>query len=297
MRFLFVDKILSTDESRVIRGVKHVTADDYYLTFDEDRQIVFMPSLIGETLGQLAAWHVMKELDFKLRPVAGVVSSATSHRSVPIGSTLQLESVIESCDESAVQYHSVATVGNDVVFSIEGALGPMQPMSDFIDRDVVIQQYAEIAPKGDDHPDNDLVSAKDTCYDFLNPTVTPIAFQYDHVVAFQPNESIQAIKKITVSAPYFADHFPLKPVLPLTVLLESNINLARTFLAHSQFMKSYRFEKMNKIKMSAFVQPGEVVNTHLTVKSCDNESMILAIRSDVAGKRVCVLEMILTARG
>lgn len=296
MRFLFVDKILSTGTNGVVRGIKHITADDYYLTRDESGQIVFMPCLIGETLGQLAAWQVMKECDFKLRPVAGVVASATSHQSVPVGSTLQLESVIESCDESAVQYHSVATVGKDVVFTIDGALGPMLPMSDFIDAEVVRRQYKEIAPNGEDHPGIDSLLPSETTQQLFKPSISPISFQFDGVIDFQPKQSIQAIKKITFAAPYFADHFPLKPVLPLTVLLESKINLARTFLDHSQFAKPYRFEQMRKIKMNAFVQPGEVVHTNVKVKSVDDDAMVLIIRSDVAGKRVCVLEMILTVR-
>lgn len=296
MRFLFVDEILSTGSNGVVRGIKHVTGDDFYLTHDECGKVVFMPSLIGETLGQLAAWQVMKESDFKLRPVAGVVAAAKSHQSVPVGSTLQLESVIESCDESAVQYHSVAMIGKDVVFTVEGALGPMLPMADFIDRDVVRHQYEEISPRSTDHPEVDLLQLSNTTDQLIKPTVTPISFQFDAVIDFQPNQSIQAIKKITQAAPYFADHFPLKPVLPLTVLLECKINLANTFLAHSQFASSYRFEQMRKIKMNAFVRPGEVVHTNLKIKSCDDDALVLAIRSDVAGKRVCVLEMIFTAR-
>ncbi len=296
MRFLFVDRILSTEANQIVRGIKHVTEDDYYLTHDEDGQVVFMPSMIGETLGQLAAWQVMRNVDFKLRPVAGVVASATSHLSVPVGSTLQLQSVIESFDESAVQYHSTATVGKDIVFSIEGALGPMLPMSDFIDSDVVRRQYKEIEPNGDIFDQSCQDSLSDSVQTRIKPKASPITFQFDHITAFQSQESIQAIKKITRAAPYFDDHFPLKPVLPLTVLLESKINLARTFLAHSQFSKPYRFKQLRKVKMNAFVRPGEVINTNLKVKSCDEEVLILTIRSDVAGKRVCVLEMILTAR-
>jgi len=296
MRFLFVDKLLSTETDNVVRGIKHVTSDDFYLTHDESGRVVFMPSLIGETLGQLAAWRVMASLDFKFRPVAGVVASAISHRSVPVGSSILLESVIESFDETAVQYRSVATVGKDTVFSIDGALGPMMPMADFIDEQIVKRQYDEIAPNDHGDPEGHSSQFEGENQPFFTPAASPIAFQFDKIIGFEPGESIWAVKNITLAAPYFADHFPLKPVLPMTVLLESKINLARLFLKHSQFSQSYRFRQMKKIKMNAFVHPGDVVHTQLRVKSHDDHDMVLTIRSDVMGKRVCVLEMILSAR-
>ena len=149
MRFLFVDRIVELSLANVTRGIKHVTPDDTYLCHDNKGRGCFIPSLIGETLGQLAAWNVMAATDFVSRPVAGVVSSACLYRPAYIGETLLLESFIDELDDAAVQYHSVASIGDEVVFTIDGALGPLLPMGDFIDSREARRQFDEIYREGD----------------------------------------------------------------------------------------------------------------------------------------------------
>jgi len=297
MRFLFVDRIFALDPGKVIRGIKHITHDDVYLSPDEQGRLFFMPSMIGETLGQLAAWNVMMTNHFKQRPVAGVVASARSHRNAYVGETLLLESFIDSLDDTAVQYHSVARVGDEIVFSIDGALGPMLPMTDFIDDKVVRRQFAEI------HRPGEWTCAASTgeCNVVLNaplPKLT-VPMLFDRVIDSDPGVSLRAVKRISRVAPYFPDHFPNKPVLPMTVLLECKLNLAREFLARAGFgagfAKHYRVDELRKIKMSDFVYPGDQVVCTLTVKHHDEETLILQYRSEVAGKRICVLEVVMIA--
>lgn len=293
MRFLFVDRILELSPGSVTRGIKHITPEDYYLSHDESGKLCFIPSLIGETLGQLAAWNVMQANDFSKRPVAGVVNSATLHRPAFVGETLVLESIIDTLDEVAVRYHSTAYVGNEKVFSIDGAIGPLLPMEDFIAKDQVIRQFAEINRPGiwsmnTPHSYSHGISAK------YEPGVAYMEF--DRIIASEINVSMCAEKYITRAAPYFADHFPNKPVLPLTVLLECKINLAHHFLKTAHFPHLYHISELRKIKMSDFVYPGDVVTCYLSVKLNNDKQLILALRSEVAGERVCVLEMVLTAK-
>ena len=51
----------------------------------------------------------------------------------------------------------------------------------------------------------------------------------------KPGISLIAEKRVTRAAPYFPDHFPNKPVLPMTVLLECKLNLAREFIARAGY--------------------------------------------------------------
>ena len=293
MRFLFVDRILELVPGQVIRGIKHITRDDYYLCPDEQGRLCFMPSLIGETLGQLAAWNVMQANDFRHRPVAGVVSSARMHRPAYVGETLLLESFIDALDETAVQYHSVARVGSDIVFSIDGALGPLLPMDDFIQPDVVRQQFAEINRPGDWL----LAQQKPSCECDVVPRPNLHEMRFDRIISSEPGVGLCAEKRITRAAPYFPDHFPNKPVLPMTILLECKLNLAREFVARAQFSAQYQIQDMRKIKMNVFVHPGDVVLSYVTLKSHDSKELVLSFRSEVDGKRVCVLEMVLIAIG
>lgn len=298
MRFLFVDRIMQLSPGEWIKGIKHITRDDAYLTVDDQGRLCFMPSLIGETLGQLAAWNVMQHNKFTLRPVAGVVSSARLHRPAYVGETLLLESNIDALDDRAVQYHSIAKVGNDVVFTIEGALGPLLPMADFIGSDEIRQQYLEIYRPGDWFS----VSAN-TNLDILKEEIRSdyerinSSMQFDRILAYEPGVSMMAEKRITRAASYFPDHFPNKPVLPMTVLLECQLNLAKKFIARAGYDKAYQVSELRKIKMNEFVQPGDVVICHVKVKQQTEQELILSYRCEVDGKRVCVVDVVLISKG
>jgi len=292
MRFLFVDRILQLSPGQFIRGLKHVTPDDFYLCKDDKGKLAFITSLIGETLGQLAAWNVMSTNNFTKRPVAGFANSARIYRKAFVGDTLLLESFIDSLDDTAVQYHSVARIGDEVVFTIDGALGPLLPMDDFIDSSTVRRQFDEINRPGEwpwptppterlpllPTTDNQLISA-------------PMVF--DRVIEHVPGVSMSAEKKISYAAPYFPDHFPKKPVLPLTVLLECSLNLATLFLADSPYAGQYKVSEVRRVKMSDFVYPSDVVLCYLTVKIHQTEKLILNCRIEVEGKRVCILDVVM----
>ena len=293
MRFLFVDRILELSPGVSIRGIKHITRDDLYLCEDGQGRLSFIPSLIGETLGQLAAWNVMFSNDFRLRPVAGIASSAQLYRSAYVGETLLLESFIDHLDDSVVRYHSVARIGNEVVFTIDDALGPLLPMGDFIDTDEVRLQFLELNRPGQWPPQ--IQCQVEKAIDL--PLLPRVSMCFDRVISSEPGVSLCAEKRISRSAPYFPDHFPKKPVLPMTVLLESKINLAREFIKRAGITRPYKVQELRKIKMKEFVLPGDVLLCYLKVKQQDADTLVLSFNSEVEGKRVCVMDMLLVAEG
>jgi len=297
MRFLFVDRIVELSPNEWVRGMKHITRDDPFLVADGDGRLCFIPSLIGETLGQLAAWSVMFQNDFSARPVAGIVACARLHRPAYVGETLLLESCIDEVDERSVHYHSLARVGDEPIFSIEGALGPMLPMHEFINTDEVKKQFREIYSPGDwfDLSSKPLATDSSVLSSGNSPIVAPMLF--DKILFSVPGESIVAEKRITRAAPYFPDHFPNKPVLPLTVLLECKLNLAYEFIARSGYSSDYQVHEFRKIKMSEFVQPGDVIVCHVKVKQQTENELVLSYRSEVDGKRVCVVDVVLLSKG
>lgn len=290
MRFLFVDRILELEPGKSVRGLKHITASDVYLCEDENQKLCFMPSLIGETLGQLAAWNVMFSNDFTKRPVAGIVAKASLHKPAYLNETLELESIIESIDDEAVLYHANAYINKELVFSVEGALGPLLPMADFIEMDVVRNQFEEIYRPGS--CSFDLLDKMPAWTNSERPSLR-IPFLFDNLLQFEKAKGLVAIKQISRAAPYFADHFPKKPVLPMTVLLEAKMNLAADFVKNS-FDEAYKIKALRKIKMNEFVFPGDSLISTLKVKEINDAELILTYRSEVDGKRVCVLEVVMS---
>ena len=305
MCFLFVDRIVATTPGKLIRGVKHVTWDDTYLTTDPDGRTCFSPSHIGETLGQLAAWNVMSYYDFSLRPVAGIVSSTRLLRSVYPGETLLLESVIDDLDETAVRYHGIAKVGQEPVFIIDSAIGPLLPMSTFIDPLVVRRQFDEINRPGDwDKWFEEKIIYTPSTQRAGTASATqsmdhfPCSMQFDKVKELEPGTHWIAEKLVSRTAPYFPDHFPNNPVLPMTVLLECKLNLASQFvealIKQSNAHSRYKITELRKIKMNEFVHPGDVVVTHLKLKHQDNNELILSCQSFVDEKRICIVEIVMS---
>ncbi|ETO94235.1 hydroxymyristoyl-ACP dehydratase [Legionella oakridgensis] len=295
MRFLFVDRIMQLSPGEMVKGIKYIAHDEHYLCRDPLGRLCFIPSLIGETLGQLAAWNVMVCNNFTHRPVAGIVGSAHVHRPVYVGETILLESFIDSLDDAAVRYHSIARVGDEIVFHIEDALGPLLPMAEFIEPTEVRQQFAEINHPGEWSLSNISQMIANRPPKISSGHIAPLEF--DHLINCQPGQSITAEKKISCEAPYFPDHFPNKPVLPMTILLECKLNLARLFLEKSQWVDKYQIRELRKIKMNEFVYPGDVLLCHLKVKQQQEDELILSYRSEVDGRRVCVLDVVMTAKG
>jgi 3-hydroxymyristoyl/3-hydroxydecanoyl-(acyl carrier protein) dehydratase len=294
MRFLFVDQILERRHPRRITGVKHITPEDPFLCKSKDSDyFCFIPSLIGETIGQLAAWQVMEQKNFSLRPVAGVVAEAIMHRPAYVGQTLFLECEIDALDDVAVEYHGHASVNGEKVFTVNGAIGPLLPMEHFIDPKLVKTQFLEIDRPG--------VLEDLSAYHFDGALSLAHAqeylMQFDKIEEMQAQQSCKAVKKISRSASYFADHFPNKPVLPLTILLECKRKLAEDFLHASAWASKYRLERMEKIKMSDFVQPGDVLRTELLIKKQTDELLVLHLRSFLPNKRVCVVDLVYQAEG
>ncbi len=300
MRFLFVDRITDLSQNMVARGIKHVTRDDFYVCQDHLGAWCLIPSVMGETVGQLAAWHVMMQHDFQLRPVAGIAGCATFYRPAYVGETMEVETTIDALDQTVVQYHGEARVHGEVVFRLEGAFGPLLPMEQFIDTAIVRRQFDEInrpyAPTYQE-PFENVAFTNEQRIGSFEPIAHVASMEFDQVVLHEPGRQIVALKHITRAAPYFPDHFPNKPVLPMTVLLESFLNLGQVFIQREGIPGHFACLKVRRVKMSDFISPGDIITGTITLKNQTPEELVFHCRCDVSGKRVGVLELTMVKIG
>ena len=312
MRFLFVDRILDLVEGKSIRGIKNITLDEPFLTTQYTQIPSLYSAIVGETLGQLAAWNIMHNTGFKRRPVAGIFDSIKFYRPVFSGETMFLEANIDSCQENAASYHGKAYVGDELVVSINGALAPMLPMENFIDPSLVKIQFAHIYRPGELLPRetnynllgsvdiSSLSSTSSSDVRFLDPADKPrdvgsarvitnidSCFQFDYLISCTDDQEIIASKLISFSAPYFSDHFPNKPVLPLSVLLECVHNLSVFLLDKSQ-LTGFRLSEISKIKIRDFIQPGDYIICHLKLKSHDDNHVKLQATITLENRKIAI---------
>lgn len=93
----------------------------------------------------------------------------------------------------------------------------------------------------------------------------------DRVVAIEPGKSITAVKAVSLSEEYLADHFPRFPVLPGVMMLEAMtqaaawaIRLGEDF-AHSIVV----LREARNVKYGDFVQPGRTLTVTAEILSQD----------------------------
>jgi 3-hydroxymyristoyl/3-hydroxydecanoyl-(acyl carrier protein) dehydratase len=276
--FHFVDHILECEPGRHALGLKYVTADDVFVRPTAGGSPALLSCIIGEALGQLGAWSAMVANDFSLRPVAGVVGTIEILGEARQGDCIRLETTIDSLSDDAVYYHAVATVGGDTVLSLSDALGPLLPLEDFDDPEELRARYAEILAPGTCKgapPEGGASSA-------------PVGLDFDRIVSLERGSEASAIREVSPDEPFFADHFPRKPVYPLSLLLESLLDLGRELLAADGI--GLRPVRARKVKMSRFIEPEDTVSASARVVDCSEDNARLKFRCEVDGARACVAE-------
>ncbi len=280
MEFSFVDRILELEPGVRALGLKHVTPHDEFLRQGENGEPALLSCIVGEALGQLGAWCVMAANDFRRRPVAGVVGEVGLLAEAMLGDTVLLDTRIDSLTEEAVVYHAVATVRGRTIATLTDSLGPFLPMEEFSDPDQMRAQFGWIHRPGrpSDLPEGMPIRDVDI------PTVCRHT-TFDRILSHDSGKSIAAVKSIPILAPFLADHFARKPVFPMSLLLESQLQLARRLLGPTS-----RPTRIRNVKMNDFVLPGSSVVATATVKDRTADRAWVALRGEVDGRRVSLAE-------
>jgi len=274
--FHFVDQILELESGRHALGIKRVTAGDTFVRPNADGEPVLLSCIIGEALGQLGAWSVMAAKDFSVRPVAGVVGEVVITGEVGVGDRILLDTTIDSMTDDAVCYHAVASVDGAAVLRLENALGPLLPMEQFNDPNEVRERLAKIHDAGD--------SAGE--YQTGEGTAAQFDLSFDEVLSFESCKEATAVRTLSGSEAFLRDHFPRKPVLPLSLLLESLLRLGQKLLEDGGARCVPTGAR--KVKMSRFVEPGSPLVANIRVTERSPEKALLKFRCEVDGERVCV---------
>lgn len=233
--FSFVDRI-----SQLEPGVRARAVFDIPAHLDQ-----FPSCLVAEAVGQLAAWVAMAEIDFRGRPVAALATETIFHRDVTPGSRLELAVEIESCDDEAVAYGGFAEVEGEKVIELQHCLGPMLPVQEFDAPEAMRERYRLL--RGEGAPGGRFRGL---------PAFELIALDAP------PGKSARALLKVPRSAPFFADHFPRRPVFPATLLLDSQIRLALGLASEAIGVASGTAlvpQRMTNVKVRSFIAPGQEV--------------------------------------
>lgn len=225
----------------------------------------FPASLMAEAVGQLAAWSAMAQLDFAVRPVAGLASEVQYHQIPHPGCTLQLQADIERCDAEAVAYSGKAFIDGRLAMELRDSVGPMLPMDEFDSSEAV---------RGDFHT---LLGAGAAPGRFGGVPLPDL-----HDEQLQPGERIGATLQVpeVADAPYFADHFPLRPVFPGTLLMDALATLSVRLAQHSAPLNAHGelvARKVAQVKIRSFTAPGARLQLEVLLQDADAQRARLKV--------------------
>ncbi len=90
----------------------------------------------------------------------------------------------------------------------------------------------------------------------------------DRIIELTPGESIRALKAVTASEEYLADHFPTFAVLPGVLMLEAMVEAAAWLVRVSQDFASsiVLLAEARNVTYKSFVRPGDVLEVGVTCR-------------------------------
>ncbi len=85
----------------------------------------------------------------------------------------------------------------------------------------------------------------------------------DRLIDIKPGESAVAIKNVSINEPFFAGHFPQKPVMPGVLMIEAMAQAAAAYTSYTENLdtegKIVLFMGVDKARFRRPVMPGDQV--------------------------------------
>ena len=258
--FSFVDRITSLEPGASIRGCYAIPAN----------VVAFPTSLVAEAVGQLAAWAAMKAVDFSHRPVAGIAGAIDLLSTVRPGQMLELVAKLESVDTETVGYSGTAWVNGAPVIRLLDCVGPMVSLDDF-DKPEGVREHC-----------NKLQSVGALAGRFQG-LPAPVLESEECVT----DELARATLHVPSTAPFFADHFPRRPVFPGTLLMQAKLQAA-AMLAGNRFCggEPWLPRTICNVKLRSFISPGQALNLEVRRTDCSESRLSVAVESRIGQKLV-----------
>jgi 3-hydroxymyristoyl/3-hydroxydecanoyl-(acyl carrier protein) dehydratase len=256
--FSFVDRITELQDARV-RGAFTIP----------NGLTDFSPCLVAEAVGQLAAWAAMARSDFSRRPVAALAAEVRIATAALPGWHLDLGVDLGSADDDTIVYDGWAEHTGTRVIELHRCVGPMLPLEEFDAPEAVRAHFGSLG----------------------GPGAVPGRFQgvpaHDiSMIEHAPGVAARAELRVPRDAPFFEDHFPRRPVFPATLLVD-----AATVLATDVVGGGARLQRLEDVKLRAFISPGQHITLETTVLGQGAGSTVVTFVARVEGKRVATARL------
>ena len=269
--FSFVDRMTSVQRDAPICG-------SYTIPANLD---AFPLALVGEAVGQLAAWAAMAAVDFRCRPVAGIAGKIEFMAPVQPGQVVELCVNMESVDEEAAAYAGFARVGRVPLIRLEHCVGPMVRVDDFDDPQALRQRFAVLCGPG------------------ANPGVFPglPAFELE-AISGDCGRRKHATLQVPAAAPFFGDHFPRRPVFPGSLLMDASLKLAKCLAAEIPPPvrgRAWTIHAVSDLKLRTFIPPGTALEMEARFQESAETTAVLSVETRSKNRVVGAARVLLSS--
>jgi 3-hydroxyacyl-[acyl-carrier-protein] dehydratase len=124
----------------------------------------------------------------------------------------------------------------------------------------------------------------------------------DRVIEIVQDQSVVALKNVTINEPFFNGHFPGHPVMPGVLIVEAMAQAAGLLTQLSARMKGgspsalFYLAKVDNARFNAPVVPGDQLRMEVRLKRLLRSMGLFEARTLVDGKEVASCELMCAAR-
>jgi 3-hydroxyacyl-[acyl-carrier-protein] dehydratase len=123
----------------------------------------------------------------------------------------------------------------------------------------------------------------------------------DRVLAFEKNARIQALKNVTINEPFFAGHFPARPVMPGVLMLEALAQTAALLSFESMDVEPgddmvVYFVGIDGARFKRVVEPGDQLILEASIERAKAGIYKYKTRASVGGETAVEAELMCTMR-
>lgn len=123
----------------------------------------------------------------------------------------------------------------------------------------------------------------------------------DRVLEFEPNKRLLAYKNVTYNEPFFAGHFPIRPVMPGVLIVEAMAQATGLLAMESRpdLISSnslYYFVGIDNARFKRPVEPGDQLRLEARLIAVKRGIWKFSCEACVDGKIVATADIMCTAR-
>jgi 3-hydroxymyristoyl/3-hydroxydecanoyl-(acyl carrier protein) dehydratase len=191
-----------------------------------------------------------------------------------------LAATLEQVDDESVEYRGTARAEAQDLLRLTDCVGPMVPLADFDDPQKLRARYAELRATG----------------------ATPGGFPGLPEMGFERlsdrnAQSVSALFRVPAEAPFFADHFPRRPVFPGSLLLSVKLQLGAVLAGEIAPPTAGHWVPggIQDMKLRSFVPPGATLQLEARLQRLSGASAKLMLETRNAKELIATAGLLLEA--